>query len=304
MPAERKYTERFIEGNGARLQYLAWGGTGQVLILISGLGDTPFLFDSLATELSLRFHVIGYSRRFHGKSTAHSGKLDNATLVSDLLLLMDSLRLEKANLLGWSLGGNEITEFAACYPERIDKLIYFESGYDLSDGGFASLTANVPKHYLPDSAVMTSLEPYREWYHHFWFGDVKWNDALEANLLASSSTRSDGSIETIPVDALFTSFLEDAMKYRRRYKDVHSPALAIYAEPFFYPADTNAATIALYDSLENNIVKPWRAANKKRIQEELENVTIIQAPAGTHASFLFRSHEFLVKSISNFLEPK
>ena len=139
MNAEKTITEGFIETQEVTLQYLDWGGKGQTLVLLCGLGDTPFLFDSLAKELSNHFHVIGYSRRNHGKSKSDDEKYDNATLVADLKLLLDSLRIDKTNLLGWSLGGNEITEFAALYPERVSKLIDFESGYDLSDGGFAKL---------------------------------------------------------------------------------------------------------------------------------------------------------------------
>ena len=45
----------------------------------------------------------------------------NSTLVSDLKLPLDSLEIQKANLLGWSWAGNEITEFAIRHPERINK---------------------------------------------------------------------------------------------------------------------------------------------------------------------------------------
>ena len=70
------------------------------------------------------------------KSKAAGSDYDNPTLISDLKLLLDSLKIVKANLPGWSMGGNEITEFAIRYPERTNKLIYFESGYDLSEETF------------------------------------------------------------------------------------------------------------------------------------------------------------------------
>src|SRR5262249_48864462 len=150
MLTEKKYKEDFVRSDKVKLHYLDWGGEGQVLVLITGLGDTPFLFDWLAEGFSPHFRVISYSRRNHGKSEAKEDKYDNESLVADLKLLLDSLKIYKANLLGWSMGGNEITEFASQYPDRVGKLIYFEAGYDLSDGGFEKLVRSIPKPYLPD----------------------------------------------------------------------------------------------------------------------------------------------------------
>jgi pimeloyl-ACP methyl ester carboxylesterase len=294
--------ESYVESGKVKLHYLDWGGKGQVLVLICGLGDTPYLFENLAGALSDRFHVIGYWRRSHGKSKATDEKYDNATLVADLKLLLDSLKIDTASLLGWSMAGNEISEFATRYPGRVNKLIYFESGYDLSDGGFRELLNHIPKPFLPDSSVMKSLDSYREWYHHFWFGDMAWNETLEANLLASVHVNDDGSIVSIPDNRVFNLILTEAMNYPRKYDRVKAPSLVIYTKPFLHPADDHPVTLELYDNIERNIVAPWRSTNKKRIAEELEKAVIVDAPNGSHTSFLFLSHDFLVKTISSFLE--
>ncbi|MBS1669364.1 MAG: alpha/beta hydrolase [Bacteroidetes bacterium] len=299
---EYKYKEAFVETDHVKLQYLDWGGHGQVLILICGAGDTPFLFENLAESLSAHFRVIGYSRRNHGKSKSREDKYDNDTLVADLKLLLDTLKIDKANFLGWSLGGNEISGFAVKYPDRIVKLIYFESGYDLADGGFAKLVSNIPRSYLPDNSVTISLDKYREWYHHFWFADVKWNNALEDNLRASVKVNADGSIETIPSNDVFRSILSEAINCQRSYQKIQAPSLVIYTKSFFYPPDDKPSTKKLYDSIENNIVSPWRIANRKRIETELQNATIVDAPKGTHTSFLFLSNDYLVKTIKNFID--
>jgi len=302
MLKEGKFTEGVVESEKVRLQYLDWDGNGQVLVMICGLGDTPFLFEDLAAQLSPQCRVIAYSRRGHGRSETREEKYDTETLVSDLKLLLDSLKIDKVSLLGWSMGGNEITEFALRYPNQVNKLIYFESGYDLSDGGFGKLVTNTPKSFLPDSSTMRSLDNYRKWYHRFWFGDIRWNNALEDNLQASVRVNSDSSIETIPHENVFRSILKEAMQYRRNYKGVQAPSLVIYTKPFFYPADSSLATLALYDSLESNVVSPWREANKRRIAEELRNAVVVEAPSGTHTSFLFSSENYLAKTIGSFLD--
>ena len=119
--------------------------------------------------------------------------------------------------------------------------------------------------------------------------------------MASVQVNKDGSVETIPNDGDFKSILKEAMNYRRRYELVQAPSLVIYTKPFFYPADNNPATVKLYDSIENSIVSPWRLANRKRIEKELKNSIIVDAPRGSHTSFLFLSNDFLVKTINSFL---
>src|SRR5437899_2020931 len=47
----------FVTVNGARLNYLDWGGTGPNLILIHGLGDNPHVFDDFIPALSGQFRI-------------------------------------------------------------------------------------------------------------------------------------------------------------------------------------------------------------------------------------------------------
>src|ERR1700757_5086068 len=130
---ESPHRSEYATVNGVRLNYLDWGGVGPPLVLIHGLTDSPHIFDDFAPLLRDRVHVIAYARRGHASSDAPSnGPYDLATLVDDLRQLLDHLGIARTSMLGWSLGGNEITEFAAKYPGRVDKLVYLEAGYDWS----------------------------------------------------------------------------------------------------------------------------------------------------------------------------
>lgn len=300
---ERKpiYQEGFIQGHGIKLQYLDWGGHGKPLILIPGLFDSPYLFEDMATALKTDFRIIAYSRRGHGKSEANNSDYSNSTLVSDLKLLLDSLEINKANLLGWSWAGNEITEFAIRYPERINKLIYFESGYDVSDEAFKKIIKSLPISPFPDSLSLRSLDTYREWYHKFWFADTDWNHALEANLIASSRVSPDGTVSTIPNDRISNLLLASGTSYHRDYKMIQSPALVIYTKQFFVPPVTDDHIVSVYQDREKNIINPWRLRSMNQIRTELKNVTIKEIPLGSHTSFIFLSRGPLVKLINNFL---
>jgi pimeloyl-ACP methyl ester carboxylesterase len=62
-----------------------------------------------------------------------TGPFDNGTLTNDLTALLDTLGIGRVNLLGWSMGGNEISEFAVRHPERTAGLIYLDAAYDWAD---------------------------------------------------------------------------------------------------------------------------------------------------------------------------
>ncbi|HZI73621.1 MAG TPA: alpha/beta hydrolase, partial [Gemmatimonadales bacterium] len=103
--------------NGARLNYLDWGGAGTGMVFIHGLGDSPHAFDGIAPAFRNHFRVIAYARRAHGRSQV-VGPYTHSVLAEDLRQLLDSLHIRKAVLVGWSLGGNELAEFTAAHPDR------------------------------------------------------------------------------------------------------------------------------------------------------------------------------------------
>lgn len=295
------YKEGFVQGNGIKLHYLDWGGTGQPLVLIHGFGDSPYLFEDLASSLHNNFRIIAYSKRGHGKSEVVNSDYDNLSLVSDLQLLLDSLKIGKAHLLGWSMGGNDITEFAIRHPERTNKLIYVESGYDLSDEAFKNILKTIPQSPFPSVADLSTLDAYRKWYHKFWFSDVEWNPTLEANLKATTQVNPDSSVTIIPNDSISSMIMKSAMSYHRDYTMIQSPALAIYAKPFFVPPVNDEPVVVAYENMEKDIISPWRLSNINRMKAELKNVTIKEWSEGSHTSLIFLSKDSLVASINAFL---
>ena len=63
---------------GVQLEVLDWGGTGETLVLLTGLGDNAHVYDQFAYQFTDRFHVIGITRRGFGRSSqpAHGYDLD------------------------------------------------------------------------------------------------------------------------------------------------------------------------------------------------------------------------------------
>ena len=148
----------FVAGDGVRLNYLDWGGNGPPLVMIHGIANSPHIFDESALLLTDHFRVLAYARRGHGQSDAPSGPYDFEALVSDLRHLLDNLGIERIYLLGWSMGGDEITEFAGRYPERVEKLVYLEGGYDWSDASFFEPSTKILAVNSADPATLRSLD--------------------------------------------------------------------------------------------------------------------------------------------------
>jgi len=299
--AEKTYTEHFIRGTTIKLHYLDWGGSGQPLILIHGLGDSPYIFEDLADSLKIHFRVIAYSRRGHCKSQTTDKNYDNSTLVSDLKLLIDSLKIPKANLLGWSMGGNEITEFAIQYPEQTNKLIYFESGYDLSEEPFKEMLNTLPKSPFAGNSDLSSVDAYRSWYHSFWFPDIGWNSTLESNFQASILSNPDKSIRTLPNDEVSKITLQSAMTYHSKYDRVSAPALVLYTNSFFHAYQNDSTLVTAYNNLEEEIINPWRKHSMNRAKTELKDATIKVMSKGSHVSFIFESKDEIISAINTFL---
>jgi non-heme chloroperoxidase len=73
-PDNSPHSERFVIGSGGtRLHVLDWGGSGPLLLFLPGLGQTAHIFDSLAPQFRDRCHVVGLTRRGHGRSNAPAG---------------------------------------------------------------------------------------------------------------------------------------------------------------------------------------------------------------------------------------
>ena len=119
-----------IAANGIKLHYLDWGGTGEAVLFISGVGDGARYFDEMARTLTDRFRVLALTRRGYGKSDKPEVGYDVPTLTEDVRQFLDAMKLTHVNLIGHSAGGHEMIHFASVYPERTRKLVFLDAAYD------------------------------------------------------------------------------------------------------------------------------------------------------------------------------
>jgi pimeloyl-ACP methyl ester carboxylesterase len=294
--------EGFVDVNGVQLQYLDWGGTGRALILIHGLAANPHVYDDLAPAFIDRFHVISYARRGHGGSDVQ-GPYDVVTLTTDLRGFMDALGIAKAALVGHSAGGGEITEMAATHPERVDRIVYLDAGYDLADPDFRNAVKALPQAFFdPPPHAMASLDTFRAYFQATFYPELDDMRRVEGNLRQKIVIRPDGTLRYRTSKALIEAlYAAEWANERRGYVRVRCPALAIYAEHLY---DLHIADPRRREDLvayEQKYWQPFQEKSVERIRRELAGVEIARVP-GAHANFFLMQRERVVDLMRRFLD--
>jgi pimeloyl-ACP methyl ester carboxylesterase len=98
-------------------------GRGDPLLLVPGLGVTRSVWDPIVPELAAHLSLILLDNRGAGRSEPVRPAECLRDYVSDLVELMDHLQLERAHVLGLSLGGMIARRLAADHPSRVDRLV-------------------------------------------------------------------------------------------------------------------------------------------------------------------------------------
>jgi len=113
-----------VDVNGGRLWYDEAGSGDAVLLLHGGLGDSG-LWEPVVPFLAERFRTIRTDLRFFGRST---GPLVPWSWQEDVVSLLDGLGIERAALVGLSMGGRLAVDVALARPERVWALAHVAGG--------------------------------------------------------------------------------------------------------------------------------------------------------------------------------
>jgi len=119
--------------NGIKVYYEVYG-EGKPLVLLHGAFMTiETNWGQLIPELSKTRKVIAVELQGHGRTPFSDRKLSHATLASDVAGVMDHLKIDSADVAGFSFGGAVAYQFAIQNPKRLRKLVIISATYK-SDG--------------------------------------------------------------------------------------------------------------------------------------------------------------------------
>ncbi|CAJ64645.1 Putative hydrolase [Frankia alni ACN14a] len=120
-------TSRFVTVHGYRRCYLR-AGRGPVLLLIHGIGDNARTWAPIIGELARRHTVIAPDLLGHGESDKPRGDYSVAGYACGMRDLLTVLGIERATVVGHSLGGGVAMQFAYQFPERCERLVLVATG--------------------------------------------------------------------------------------------------------------------------------------------------------------------------------
>ncbi len=123
--------------NGLRLQYVE-RGTGAAMILLHGLCAGADTWQDTMNHFEGRFRVLAYDARGHGQSGMPDkpDAYSQAIMVQDLADFMEARKIQKAILVGHSMGAGVSLNFALQYPDRCLKLVLVGIGTGCSNPKF------------------------------------------------------------------------------------------------------------------------------------------------------------------------
>ncbi len=97
-------------------------GAGPASVILHGLFGTAGNFATIQRRLAVGRRVVTMDLRNHGRSP-HDPAMDYPTMAADVVETMESLGLERAALVGHSMGGKVVMQAALRHPERVARLL-------------------------------------------------------------------------------------------------------------------------------------------------------------------------------------
>lgn len=296
------HKQLFIEtAPGVKLEVLDWGGTGDSILLLAGHGDTAHVFDDFAPRLTSSFHVFAMTRRGFGASSQPSEGYDLSTLTLDIKRVLDGIGIERVDLVGHSIAGDELTRFALTFPDRLRKLVYLEAAYDRVEA--QQLEAKFPKIPPRTSHEMEAVTP----------------DAIRASVARSEILMPEGEIRATrifgrdgrfirPVTPDWIAHAVAVMVEHPNYAAVHVPILAIYAV-YENPADLirryNIADEQARSAFKQVFAlwQPFARTQRESFRKAVPAARVIEISGASHYVFISNA-DGVLREIRTFLQGR
>ena len=160
--------------NGIKVYYEVYGEGRPIVLLHGAFYTIEMNWGQLIPELSKTRKVIAIELQGHGHTPFSDRKLDFATLASDVEGVMNYLKIDSADVVGYSMGGSLAYQLAIQSPKRVRKLVIISSTYKSS--GWRPEVTNAFKNFKPEFFTNT---PIKTAYDAVAPDKTKWTPFLE-----------------------------------------------------------------------------------------------------------------------------
>jgi pimeloyl-ACP methyl ester carboxylesterase len=173
----------YAEINGIRLFHVDIGSGPPVVLPHGGLGNSEY-FGNQARALAQAYRVILVDSRGHGRSTRDQRPFGYDLMADDVAALLDTLKIDKAAIVGWSDGAVIGLDLAMRHPERVTRIFAF--GANTSTSGlnddveknptFAAFVARASREYAQLSATPSQYTDFHDQIAKMWENEPNWTD--------------------------------------------------------------------------------------------------------------------------------
>lgn len=291
-PYPVKYITINIDEQNAKMAFMDVKpdtANGKSVILFHGKNFTGFYWKNAIAFLSRAgYRVIVPDQIGWGMSTKPNTKYTFELLAQNSKLLLDSLQIDKVNVIGHSMGGMLATRFALMYPETTDKLI-LEDPLGLEDYKKFIPYKTMEQQYKKElSATYASYKKYQQSYYPVWKPEYDQYVKAQAEPLKQKDFSSVAWV--------------NALTYQM-----------IYEQPILYDLSRlNVPTLLLVGQLDRTVVgKEMLPAKKQKLYgnypvlaakagKKIKNSRVVVLPGVGHIPHI-QTPELFRKNVLNFL---
>ena len=198
----------YIPVNGIKVYYEVYGEGRPVVLLHGAFMTIADNWGQLIPELSKTRKVIAIEMQGHGHTPFSDRKLDLATLASDVEGVMNYLKVDSADVVGYSMGGSVAYQLIIQSPKRVKKLVIISSTYKST--GWRPEIASAFKNMKPE---MFANSPMKSAYDAVAPDKTKWTPFIEQMLafMATPFDMGDSNIAKITSPVLLISGDNDGL---------------------------------------------------------------------------------------------
>ena len=119
-----------VRNANANIHYVSYGSGPAVLLLHGGLSNRLSWFSQVPELVDAGWRVILPDTRGHGDSDLGSNDLSYRLLAADVVKILDRLSIRRADVVGWSDGGNTALLLARYWPERVRRMVVISANFN------------------------------------------------------------------------------------------------------------------------------------------------------------------------------
>lgn len=123
-------TQDRIRRDGVELAYWTWPGDAPPTLLLHGIGNYGRYWDLFADAIDGRLELIAPDARGHGESGRPQDGYEVVDFVADAIAILDARRVDRAVVVGHSMGGLHAIHLAARHSERVRALAIVDAGVE------------------------------------------------------------------------------------------------------------------------------------------------------------------------------